>query len=120
MLNNNPKAKIPDDLSKWLDAMDKIERLNGYTVDQIKAVIEWSQQDEFWKSNILSVPKLREKIDTLIMQMQRARKPVTNHRYQNKPLKPQIPIVTAAPVQQTSVEEMEELRALARKLDGKG
>lgn len=41
-------------------------------------------------------------------------------KYQRQSLKPQIPIVTDAPVQQTSEEEMEELRALARKLDGKG
>lgn len=53
-------------------------------------------------------------------QKKKAAQPTHKGNYQRQPLKPQIPIVTAAPTQQTSEEEMEELRALARKLDGKG
>lgn len=74
MLENNPNAKVPQadkPLERWIDAMEKIHRLDKYTHDQIRAVIKWSQSDNFWKSNILSAPKLREKMPTLILQMQR-------------------------------------------------
>lgn len=68
---NNPKAKIPTNLNKWNDEMERIERLDKYDYMQIRSVIDWCQEDHFWKGNILSVPKLREKMGTLIMQMQR-------------------------------------------------
>lgn len=50
---------------RWHQAMDKLSRIDGYTPDQITQVIDWSQQDQFWSSNILSASKLREKFDTL-------------------------------------------------------
>jgi predicted phage replisome organizer len=71
MLLNNPNVKIPTSLDKWNDEMDKLERLDKYDYMQIRSVIDWCQQDPFWKGNILSAPKLREKIATLLMQMQR-------------------------------------------------
>lgn len=71
MKMNNPNAKIPENLSRWHDDMEKLERIDKYDYLQIRSVIDWCQNDSFWKSNILSVPKLREKIGTLVMQMQR-------------------------------------------------
>jgi hypothetical protein len=35
------------------------------TEEQIHAAIDWCQDDEFWRVNILSMPKLREKFDQL-------------------------------------------------------
>jgi hypothetical protein len=77
MKQNNPKAKIPSNLDKWYDEMDKLERIDGYTEDQIRDVITWSQNDSFWRANILSATKLREKFATLFMQMQRPQKTMT-------------------------------------------
>ena len=54
---------------RWHDAMDRLIRLDGYTPEQIRQVIDWSQTNEFWAPNILSAPKLREKFDTLKGQM---------------------------------------------------
>lgn len=71
MQRNNPNAKIPANLDKWNDEMDKLERLDNYDYMKIRSAIDWCQQDSFWKSNILSVSKLRDKIGTIIMQMQR-------------------------------------------------
>ncbi|MEF2243999.1 hypothetical protein [Paenibacillus sp. IITD108] len=68
---NNPKVKIPSNLNSWHDAMDKIQRIDKYEYLQIRSVIDWCQNDSFWKANILSAPKLREKMGTLIIQMQR-------------------------------------------------
>lgn len=71
MKQNNPNVKIPASLDKWYDAMDKLERIDKYEYPQIRAVITWCQNDSFWRANILSATKLREKFGTLIMQMQR-------------------------------------------------
>ncbi|WP_028609210.1 hypothetical protein [Paenibacillus harenae] len=68
---NNPNVKIPANLEKWRDEIEKLERIDKYDYMQIRSVIDWCQNDSFWKSNILSAPKLREKIGTLVMQMQR-------------------------------------------------
>lgn len=71
MKRNNDNAKIPSSLNKWNDEMDKLERIDKYDYMKIRSAIDWCQQDSFWKSNILSVPKLREKMGTIVMQMQR-------------------------------------------------
>jgi len=74
MLQNNPNARIPKTEKQkqdWIDALEKIHRLDGYSYDEIKQVIIWCQNDEFWKSNILSTKKLREKMPTLVLQMRR-------------------------------------------------
>ncbi|MBF4613768.1 hypothetical protein [Curtobacterium sp. VKM Ac-1376] len=49
----------------WWSAGDRLMRLDGYTREQVEWVMRWSQTDEFWQGNILSMPKLREKFDTL-------------------------------------------------------
>jgi len=74
ILQNNPKAKIPKKLDKWVDAIDKIHRINGHSWAAIEAVIGWCQADDFWRCNIRSGGKLRAQFDQLLLQMQR--KPV--------------------------------------------
>lgn len=54
---------------RWHQAMDRLQRIDGYTPDQIRQVIDWCQKDEFWQGNILSAPKLREKFDQLKTKM---------------------------------------------------
>jgi hypothetical protein len=67
---------------RWKQAADRLIRIDGYTEDQIRQVIDWSQQDEFWQGNILSMSKLREKFDQLKTKMlnerQRANDPVAH------------------------------------------
>lgn len=69
MLQNNPKAKVPSDISKWTINIDRMIRLDNYSPEEIKNMIEWCQADNFWRGNILSTEKLREKAGTLILQM---------------------------------------------------
>ncbi len=70
ILINNPKAKVPtgDDLQKWAEHIDKLLRLDKRTKREIADVIDFCQSDDFWKSNILSTKKLRDKFDTLWLQ----------------------------------------------------
>ena len=44
---------------------------------EIRAVIDWTVKDSFWRANVLSVPKLREKYDQLRLQMSKGRSNLT-------------------------------------------
>ena len=46
---------------------------DGRTVEEIARVIDWAEGNDFWRANVLSVPKLRQKFDTLRLQSQRPR-----------------------------------------------
>ena len=67
MKQNNPNAKEPN-IQTWSKDIDLMLRIDKRTPEQIKQVIEFSQKDPFWKSNILSTNKLREKFDALWLQ----------------------------------------------------
>lgn len=68
-------SKRPTVTKAWRDAarlmLDRDER----AADQIWAAIDWAQDHDFWRSNILSMPKLREKYDQLRLQAQRQERP---------------------------------------------
>ncbi len=49
----------------WLTAARLLIDKDGFTVHQIEWMIDWASNDEFWRSNILSMPKLREKFPQL-------------------------------------------------------
>jgi hypothetical protein len=67
-LENNPRAKITArQVHDWGVNADLMLRLDHRTAEEITAIIQWSQRDDFWKSNILSMGKLREKFDQLAM-----------------------------------------------------
>jgi len=73
ILQNNPEntrlnnGKLKDTVARWAKDIDKLIRLDGQDVQEIEQVIRWCQSDEFWKSNVLSGSKLREKWDQLIL-----------------------------------------------------
>lgn len=59
----------------WLQACDRLIRIDGIPAEDVRGAIDWSQQNEFWRGNILSMPKLREKYDQLRSQAQRMNAP---------------------------------------------
>lgn len=61
-------SRRPAITAKWRDAARLMLDRDGRTEQQISGAIEWSQDHEFWRSNILSMPKLREKYDQLRLQ----------------------------------------------------
>lgn len=67
---NLPTFKEPN-LDTWANHISRMRRLDNRTPEQIKYLIEWCQQDNFWQANILSTKKLREKFDTLVAQVKR-------------------------------------------------
>lgn len=64
-------SKRPNITGKWRDAARLLLDKDGRTVEQVIRAIDWCQTDDFWRSNILSMPKLREKYDQLRLAAQR-------------------------------------------------
>ena len=55
----------------WMDDCRKIREIDKRTPDEIKAIIEWCQKDNFWRANILSMASLRKQFDKLYLQAKR-------------------------------------------------
>lgn len=68
MLQNNEKAKKPNP-QKWSDVMRLMIERDNRDPNEIKQVIYWCQNNDFWYKNILSPEKLRKQYDTLYIQM---------------------------------------------------
>ncbi|HNX28733.1 MAG TPA: replication protein [Syntrophomonadaceae bacterium] len=64
ILEHLPGFKKPD-LFKWAETMEKIIRIDERDPDELKQVILFSQNDSFWRTNILSAEKLRKQYDVL-------------------------------------------------------
>ncbi|WP_327066780.1 hypothetical protein [Kitasatospora sp. NBC_01302] len=56
---------------RWRDAARLMLDRDGRTLDQLLAAIDWCQKDEFWRTNILSMPSLRKQYERLRLQAQR-------------------------------------------------
>jgi hypothetical protein len=74
ILANDPKARVPENLHPWGYQIDLLIRKDQRRPKEVEAVIEWSQGDPFWRANILSARKLREKFPQLKLQMERRNK----------------------------------------------
>lgn len=58
------------DLQKWADEFRKLVEIDGVKDKRlIRDVIDWVTADSFWRVNILSVKKLREKFPDLVLRM---------------------------------------------------
>ena len=64
-------GKAPARNGKNRDAMRLLLDKDGRSVEQVETAIRWCQADEFWRANILSASKLREKYDQLRLAAQR-------------------------------------------------
>ena len=73
ILANDPKARDPN-FQEWAGHIDKLMRIDGRTEQEIKQVIDFCQSDPFWKSNILSTKKLREKFSGLVIKSGNAKR----------------------------------------------
>lgn len=81
IIQRKPDYKTSD-LTKWAGEIDRMIRVDNRKPDSIEAVIRWAQNDSGngnnwhgWQSVILSPKKLRDKFDTLEMQMAGNNKP---------------------------------------------
>jgi hypothetical protein len=66
-------SKEPTINKGWLDAARLLLDKDGRNFDASLRLIDWCQQDHFWKPNILSMPTFREKYDQLRLAANRER-----------------------------------------------
>ena len=79
VLENNRRQPVPEEnpkgLEDWAIELDRLNRLGpvgakenekkGYSWEEIGKIMEWCQDHHFWKDNIQSAGKFREKITQL-------------------------------------------------------
>lgn len=58
-------TKTPNITAKWRTEARLLLDRDGIPFDEAIRVLDWCQLDQFWKSNILSMPKFREKFAAL-------------------------------------------------------
>ena len=71
-------AKLPEadkDIDKWCDHIEKMVRLDKRSKDDIYNTLVFARTDTFWKANIRSTSKFREKYETLYSQMKSKKQP---------------------------------------------
>lgn len=73
----DPKAKAPK-LENWANTIRLMREVDGRSDEEIRDVFAWANRNSFWSVNILSPDKLRDKFQTLTLQMiSNARAPTT-------------------------------------------
>ena len=83
----DPKYKDRN-MQTWADDMRKLVELDNRSVEEVERVLDWSQQDTFWQTNILSPNKLRKHFSKLYQQC-KAKQPInytfTNDKKEKEP-----------------------------------
>lgn len=67
-------AKRPSVTQRWRDAARLMLDNDKYTEKQVRTAIDWCQDSEFWRRNVMSMPKLREQYERLRLEAKDARK----------------------------------------------
>jgi hypothetical protein len=61
-------SKPPSITKGWRDAARLLMDLDGRTERQVHNMIDWCQADQWWRSRVLSMPKLRSSYDSMRLQ----------------------------------------------------
>lgn len=64
-------SRRPTITAAWRDSARLLLDRDQRTEAQVHTAIDWCQDDTFWRGNVLSLPKLRDKYDQLRLQAQR-------------------------------------------------
>jgi len=64
-------SRRPQVGKRWADAERLLLERDKRDRSEAERLIRWCQRDEFWRANVLSMPKFREKYDTLRLQAKR-------------------------------------------------
>ena len=95
----SPPAARKANAQRWVEPIDRLHRANGIPYETIRAVMRWSQADEFESSNVLSGGKLNKRFTSLQAKWAKARGQVIpiNETLdeRNARLYPGIPVIKA-------------------------
>lgn len=67
--NGSPRPRVT---KAWRDAARLMLDRDDRSPEQVHRAIDWCQGHDFWRANVMSMPKLREKYDQLRLQAVRA------------------------------------------------
>lgn len=70
-LDSFPNSKVPrtlEEKQKWATDIERMKRIDGRSEQDIMQALRYAIKDSFWKSNIRSTKKFREKFETLFVQ----------------------------------------------------
>jgi hypothetical protein len=67
---NGARKRAAEVTPKWRDSARLLLDRDRVPLAEAVMVLRWSQQDSFWRSNILSMPTFREKFDRLKLKAQ--------------------------------------------------
>jgi hypothetical protein len=62
----SPRTFRTRDYERWAESIEKIQRLDGHSKEDIAYVVDWIRGDEFWSGVILSGQNLRKHFDRLL------------------------------------------------------
>ncbi len=74
LLDDLPNQRVPRTVlekKKWAVHIERMQRIDGLSTEQIRDTLIWAMQDGFWRTNIRSTGKFREKFQTLYLQSRR-------------------------------------------------
>jgi len=74
--NQQQSGRRPHIGKLWRQSARYLLDIDGLCEDRVHAAIDWCQDDEFWRPNILSMSKLREKY--VVLQAAARRRPGTS------------------------------------------
>ncbi len=77
--NNNPNHKEPN-YQKWSNDIRLLIEKDGRSIEDVKYLMHWVQQDNFEMVNVLSPDKLRKRFDQLTMKSRSSYKNDENNR----------------------------------------
>jgi hypothetical protein len=66
-------GKAPTISKAWIDAERLMLGKDGRGPEEAERLIRWTARDEFWRANVLSMPKFREKYDQLLLTAKRGK-----------------------------------------------
>ena len=64
-------GRAPRVTQQWRTQARLMIDRDGRSVEEVTRIIDWVDGNDFWRANVLSLPKLRQKFDTLRLQAQR-------------------------------------------------
>lgn len=71
-----PNSKVPStykEKEKWALEVGRMKRIDNRSEDEIRQALHFAINDSFWKTNIRSTKKFREKFETLLIQSKQNR-----------------------------------------------
>lgn len=106
-------------LQKWSDDFRKLVELDKQSdKDLLREVMDWVVTNDFWRINVMSADKFRDKFPKLVMEMRKAKRPGKGKGNTGSSGKQPIEIVQVQPADQheASEEELQKLLELAEQM----